>query len=279
MTNNTAHKSDSRSIGVFDSGIGGLTVVKELRKTLPSENIIYFGDTARLPYGTRGKDTILYYAKQDIDFLLDQHVKAIIVACGTASTVITKEECEKYTLPIFTVIDPACEEACNVSKNKNVGVIATSLTVNSMAHNISINKFDSSVNVFSKACPLLVSLVENGYIQRDNKVTRLVLEDYLWDIKQNNVDTLIMGCTHYPIVADLIGDIMGSDVTLINNGKAISGHVAKSLSKANMLNLNNDVGECTYYVSDNPDSFSDIARIFLDDQSDINATQVDINKY
>ena len=271
---------DKRSIGIFDSGVGGLTAVKELTKLLPNENIVYFGDTARFPYGTRGKDTILYYASQDINFLLSRDVKAIIVACGTASTVITKDERQKYFLPIFTVIDTACYEACRVSKNKKVGVIATSATVNSHAHDLSMKKFDPSVQVYSQACPLLVSLIENGYIQRDNKVTRLVLEDYLDSLKKESVDTLIMGCTHYPIVEEIIGDIMGDSVTLINNSGELAKYAARKLDEMDILNHSGSPGECSYYVSDNPKSFSKIAHIFLNSgEHDITASQIDINKY
>lgn len=270
---------DNRSIGVFDSGMGGLTALKELRNVLPHENIIYFGDTARLPYGTRGKDTILHYAKQDINFLLSRDVKAIIVACGTASTVIDKEEMKRYDVPIFTAIDTASYEACRVTKNKKVGVIATSATINSGAQNKSIGKFDKTVKVYTRACPLLVSLVENGYIERDNKVTRLVLEDYLYDMKKNDVDTLIMGCTHFPIIKDAIGDIMGDHVTLINNGEQVAKYAAKKLHAMHLLTDSKAFGECSYYVSDNPENFSNMASIFLSGEPHVSATRIDITKY
>lgn len=270
---------DKRSIGVFDSGVGGLTVVKELKKVMPNEDIIYFGDTARLPYGTRGKDIILYYAKQDINFMISQNVKAIIVACGTASTVITDEVRQSYDLPIFTVIDPACFAACNSSVSKKIGIIATAATVNSKAHDISIKKFDKNTSVFSVACPLLVSLVENGYIDYDNKVTRLVLEDYLSTLKQQDIDTLILGCTHYPIIADIIGSIMGNQVKLINNGEQTAKHVAYKLKYWELLNSPKRHGNCKYFVSDNPQSFSNIANIFLSDNTKVIAKKIDINKY
>ena len=205
------------AIGVFDSGIGGLTAVKELNKLLPNENIIYFGDTARVPYGSRSRETVMKYARQDVEFLRKHKIKMIIAACGTVSSVIgTKPLVDD--MPFTGVILPAVQAACSATKNGRIGVIGTPATIKSGSFGKAVKSINSHIFVVGNPCPLFVHLVENGYTDRNNKITRLVAEEYLAPIKAEGVDTLILGCTHYPVIKDIISDIMGNDITLISPG-------------------------------------------------------------
>ena len=252
------------AIGVFDSGCGGLTAVKELNRILPCENIIYFGDTARIPYGTRSRETVLRYAKQDVAFLRKHQIKMVIAACGTvSSTVGNGTLCED--MPYTGVVIPASMKAAKITKNKKVGVIGTAVTVKSQSFAKAIGELDSSIEVFSKACPMFVHLVENGYTDRNNKVTRLVAEEYLEPMKKTGVDTLIMGCTHFPIIKDIIQDIMGDKVTLINTGEEAALYARKCLREKNRLNNQDKKGKNVFYVSDSVELFTENVKNFLSD--------------
>ncbi|MBQ2670200.1 MAG: glutamate racemase, partial [Clostridia bacterium] len=187
---------NNKSIGVFDSGLGGLTAVKQIMKELPNENIIYFGDTGRVPYGTRSRDTILKYTRGDIRFLKTFDVKVIVIACGTASSAALPMIKNEFDVPIVGVIDAAVYAAVRATKNTKIGVIGTSGTIKSGEYEKQIKAYDSSMEVYSKACPMFVPLVENGYF--DSPVTKLIVEEYLEDIRSEGVDTLILGCTHSP---------------------------------------------------------------------------------
>ena len=213
---------DNRAIGVFDSGRGGLTTVKELRRLLPQENLIYFGDTGRVPYGTRSRETIRQYAMQDIAFLKRHDVKLIIIACGTVSSQLTPEMSEKIGVPHSGVVLPAAQAACAATATGRVGVIGTTATVRSGAYGRAIRSINPGVHVFGNACPLFVPLVENGFIQPDNEVTAKVAELYLQPIQQAEVDTLILGCTHYPILYETINRVLGYRVTLVDAGKEVA---------------------------------------------------------
>ena len=205
-------------IGVFDSGIGGLTAMKELIKLLPNEDIIYFGDTARVPYGTHTPETIVRFAKQDLNFLLQQNVKAVLIACGTASSTALGELKKMTDIPILGVIEAAARKSVEISKNKKVLVLSTPATTRSHAYKNAINRIDGSVEVVEKACPLFVPLVENGYVQVDNPVTKLVVKDYLGEVSSFGADAVILGCTHYPLIKDAICDFM-PDVQMVEAGK------------------------------------------------------------
>lgn len=250
------------AIGVFDSGCGGLTAVKELNKIMPCENIIYFGDTARIPYGTRSRETVLKYARQDVAFLRKHKIKMVIAACGTvSSTVGNGTLCDD--IPYTGVVIPASIKACRVTKNKKVGIIGTAVTVRSKSFINAISDIDSKVEVFSKACPLFVHLVENGYTDRNNKVTKLVAEEYLETIKDAGVDTLIMGCTHFPIIRDIIQDIVGDDVTLIDTGEEAALYARKVLRENEVLTDSQNKGHNVFYVSDSVELFTENAKAFL----------------
>lgn len=265
-------------IGVFDSGLGGLTAVKELKKVLPNESIVYFGDTGRVPYGTRSKSTIICYASQDANFLLEKGVKAIVAACGTVSS-SAKEELEKLPVPYIDVITPTAIAAVKATENKKIGVIGTGATVKSGSFGKAINAIDSDIEVTATACPLFVSLVENGFIEEDNEVTLLVAGKYLKDIIDAGVDTLILGCTHFPIIAPVIRKVMGEKVKLIDSGKETARYVKELLSSKSLLNLSESTANYNYFVSDDTENFKNIAEIFLQGDIDGEVERIDIGKY
>lgn len=253
---------DKHAIGVFDSGLGGLTAVRELNKILPNENIIYFGDTARIPYGSRSRNTVLRYAKEDIEFLKKHDIKMIIAACGTVSSVIG-DITDIDGIPFTGVLIPASRSACNATKNGKIGIIGTPATVRSGSFKKTIESMRPDTQVFANPCPLFVHLVENGYIDRQNKVTKIVAEEYLEPIRKAGVDTLILGCTHYPIIKDIIADYMGNDVTLIDTGAEAAKYTKKCLSEKNLLSERSEKGKNTFYVSDSTELFCETAGIFL----------------
>ena len=254
---------DNRPIGVFDSGLGGLTVVKELQQILPQEDIVYFGDTGRVPYGTRSRDTILRYAAQDIAFLQQKQVKMVIAACGTVSSVLPEETAQEFSFPYTGVVLPASMAAAAATKNGKIGAIGTTATIRSRSYERAIRSVKPQAEVIGIACPLFVPLVENGYIGRDNQVTRLVAEDYLAPLKAAGVDTLILGCTHFPIIREIVADVMGKGVVLIDPGAETAHSAASTLQAAGMLHEPEHTGRCSFYVSDSADSFSDTALLFL----------------
>lgn len=256
---------DKRPIGLFDSGLGGITVARQIKKLMPHEDIVYFGDTARVPYGTRTREIIKKYAAQDINFLLSQDVKMVIAACGTVSANPPQEFIDKLSVPYTAVLVPAAQAACAATQNGKIGVIATSATIKSGAYGKEIRNILHNPRIIGKACPLLVPLIENGYVQRDNPVTKMVVEEYLKPIMQEKVDTLILGCTHYPIIKALIGDLVGENVTLIDPGKEAAKHVQAFLTNHHMLNDSSHQGEYRYYVSDDTEGFAANAGVFLED--------------
>ncbi len=250
------------AIGVFDSGLGGLTTVKELNRLLPHENIIYFGDTARVPYGSRSPETILRYAREDVSFLRQHQVKMIIAACGTVSSVVGDQPFVT-DMPFAGVIYPAVAAACVATRTKRIGIIGTPATIKSESYKKAILQQHPDYFVVTQACPLFVHLVENGYTDFHNPVTRLVAEEYLAPIKAQEVDTLILGCTHYPVIADLIGDIMGGNVTLISPGAETAGYAKRCLTEKNLLSDRIEKGKNIYYVSDSVELFTENAAHFL----------------
>ena len=258
--------SDS-AIGIFDSGLGGLTAVKQLEKVLPNENIIYFGDTARVPYGSRSQQTIIRYAEQDASFLLSKGVKMIIAACGTVSSVAT-DLGNVLPVPFTGVVEPTAQAAVNATKNGIIGVIGTSATVGSKSYKKAILAKDKKFKVYQQECPLFVSLVENGFISEDDKIVQLVAERYLEKLKNIKIDTLILGCTHFPIIAKAIQNYLGDEVTLIDSGRETAIYAADMLKKKNLLNKSAEKGEAVYYVSDTVEDFRKTAQIFLG-QNDI----------
>ena len=265
-------------IGVFDSGLGGLTAVRELKNVLPNENIIYFGDTGRVPNGTRSNETIRKYADQDTKFLLENNVKMIIAACGTVSSVAYYLK-RDLPVPYTGVVSPTCFATAKATRNKKIGVIGTSATINSHSYRDLIHSFDSEIEVIEQDCPLFVPLVENGFIDKDDPVTRLVIERYLKGIMEAKADTVILGCTHYPIIAEAISSVIGSEVNLIDSGRETAIYAAKILKENNLLNNSAEKGVCNYYVSDTPEGFENVANVFLGENVSHSVTQIDIEKY
>ena len=266
------------AIGVFDSGLGGLSAVKELMNVLPAENIVYFGDTGRVPYGNRSRDTIIKYAQQDVNFLLKNNVKMIIAACGTVSSVATGL---KNTLPVpFTgVVDPTAAAAVKATRNGKVGVIGTTATINSHSYKKRITELNPDIEVFEQDCPLFVPLVENGFTSPDDIIVKSVVEHYTKDFITIGVDTVILGCTHYPLLADAIGKVLGNGVTLIDSGRATALYTAELLKDMNLECTSRKNAEYKFFVSDTPDNFEHMAGMFLCHDMSRKVTQIDIEEY
>ncbi len=269
---------DPRPIGVFDSGLGGLTSLRELRKILPGEDFIYFGDTGRVPYGSRGRDTILRYARQDVAFLRTFSPKAIIVACGTVSANALAELRAENDLPIFGVIAPAAAAAAATTRNGRIGVIATAASIRSGAYERELSALDPALEIFPAPCPLFVPLVENGRFRPGDKVAELVAREYLEPLRTKDVDTLVLGCTHYPLLTDVIAGVMGPGVTLVDSGASCADHAAARLAHAGLLN-ENSTGSCRYFVSDSTHDFANLASLFLGEPVSDGVERVEIETY
>lgn len=227
---------DNRYIGVFDSGIGGLTVLREIISALPSENIVYLGDTARLPYGTKPKSTIIQYALQAARFFDSYGVKALVVACHTVSAVAMPYLFDKFKLPMIGVVEPSARLAVESTKNNKIGVIGTQATIASGVYSSFIKRLNNKMAVFTRACPLLVPLVEEGWL--DKKVTEAVLAEYLSKLRRRSIDTLILGCTHYPFLASIISQYMGESVTIIEPSRILAAELVELLEKRGIIGQN-----------------------------------------
>ena len=274
---------DNRPIGVFDSGLGGLTGVRELRKRLPHEEIIYFGDTGRVPYGSRSPETILQYARQDIAFLLSKNVKCIMAACGTVSSTYPAEEAAKLPVPYLGVVDAAAREAAFATRNRRIGVIGTAATIRSRSYEKLLRQLVPGVEITAQACPLFVPLVEAGYVDHSEEsrqqVTKLVIAQYLTEVREAGVDTLILGCTHYPLLKTMIGEFMGQSVTLVDPAKTAAHHLEQMLSERGLRAAQEHEGQAHFYVSDVPDSFVQTADLFLGEYKGGPVDQIAIDKY
>lgn len=252
---------NNRFIGVFDSGMGGLTVVKSIVETMPDENIIYFGDTAHVPYGTRSKEQITEYVLNDVRFLNTFDIKAIVIACNTADSIAREKVEELYSLPVFGVVEPASKSAAQITKNNKIGVIATNATVNSGAYERNISRFNPDAQVISVACPLLVPLVEEGRFRKGDKVIENVLTEYLTPLKNQGIDTLVLGCTHYPLLYDIISEIM-PETNIISSSVSAAAELKKALEEKK-LQSSEKGSQRKYFVSDNAQYFEGLAKIFM----------------
>ncbi len=266
---------DNRPIGMFDSGIGGLTVVKEVMNQLPNEDIIYFGDTARVPYGSKTKETVTKYSKQIIRFLLSKDVKAVIIACGTASSNSLNDVIEEFNhLPIKGVVEPGAMVAAKTTKNNKIGILGTERTIISGEYKRIIQNLNSNIEVYSQACPLFVPLVEEGWL--DGEIVELTIKKYLKNILEENIDTLVLGCTHYPLLINSIKKVVGDKVTLVNTATETAYELKKLLSNTNSLRLLETKPTYKFYVSDNTTKFDQLAlSIFKQPYS---AEKIDIEK-
>lgn len=267
---------DNRPIGLFDSGVGGLTVVKEVIKAMPCEETVYFGDTARVPYGSKSKETVTKFSSQIIRFLLSQNVKAIIIACNTVSSNCFDELKKEFpNVPIAEVVTPGAESAVKATKNNIVGVIGTEATVKSGAYEKRIKSINNNISVYSKACPLFVPLAEEGWTY--NSVSRNAAEIYLRELVEKDIDSVVLGCTHYPLLKRCIGEIIGEKVKIVDPANVTALKMRTFLEANDMLNGKEKVGKHTFYVSDNTEKFSSICRLVLKKEYD--ATKIDIEKY
>lgn len=270
---------DRRPIGVFDSGLGGLTAVRELSRLLPGEEIIYFGDTGRVPYGSRSRETITKYARQDVAFLRTFDLKAIVIACGTVSTTALEVLAAENPIPVLGVVAPAAEEAAALTRNGKIGLIGTQASIRTGAYERQIARLAPDAAVSALACPLFVPLVENGRFRPGDKVAEMVAAEYLTPLKEAGVDTLVLGCTHYPLLSAVIGDFMGSGVKLVNTGAACARQVARQMEADGALAGGDGPGVRRYFVSDSVDDFSRLASIFLGEDVAGEVAQVDITSY
>ena len=249
-----------KSIGVFDSGVGGLTVVRELIRQLPCENIVYFGDTARVPYGIKSKETVIRFSIENILFLLKQDVKLICVACNTVSSLALPAIKKHFRVPIVGVISPGAREAVYATHNKRIGVIGTKGTIKSRTYEFEIKQLEPQARVTAVACPLFVPFVEEGWLSGD--VVLEVARIYLKPLRDARVDTVILGCTHYPLLKPVIKQVLGKNITLIDSAKQVAIEVKKILATEGLLDKGRR-GKHEFYVSDNPEWFSELAERFL----------------
>jgi glutamate racemase len=250
-----------KAIGIFDSGIGGLTVLKELVKAMPQEDTIYLGDTARVPYGTKSPETVTRYGIEIASFLVKRDIKLLVVACNTASAVSLETLQERFPIPIVGVIEPGARRAAAMTRNGRVGVIGTEATIKSSAYTRAIKRVNPGIEVTTRACPLFVPLAEEGWL--DNEVARLTARSYLTELKETGVDTLVLGCTHYPLLKEIIAETMGEQVRLVDSAEETARTVAEILSGRGLLRPAAEKGNHHYFVTDVPAGFIRIGNRFL----------------
>ncbi len=270
---------DARPIGVFDSGLGGLTALRELARIMPEEDLVYFGDTGRVPYGGRSRDILVKYARQDVAFLRTFDPKAIVIACGTVSTTALDALQGENDVPIFGVVEPAAQAAAHVTRSGRVGLIGTRASIRSGAYERALDALRPGTAVTARACPLLVPLVENGRFRPGDIVAETVVAEYLAPVKAAGVDALILGCTHYPLMKSVIGACMGPAVTLVDVGEQCARWVKKQLELGGLRNARPGAGRRRYYVSDSTEDFSALASTFLGEDVRGEVEQIDITAY
>lgn len=250
-----------KAIGIFDSGVGGLTVLKEIIKVLPQEDTIYLGDTARVPYGTKSPETVIRYSRQITSFLVSRDIKMLVVACNTASAVALTALKKEFSIPIVGVIDPGASRAVAATRSGKIGVIGTAATIKSSAYAKAIKRINPEIEVVTCACPLFVPLAEEGWV--DNEVARLTAGSYLQGLKEAGVDTLVLGCTHYPILKKVIAEVMGEGVTLVDSAEETARTVAGILTAKKLLRPSTEKGNHHFYVTDVPAGFIRVGNRFL----------------
>ena len=248
-------------IGVFDSGLGGLTVLKSLENMLPNESFIYFGDTAHVPYGTKSAEAVIKYSQNILDYFLEHNTKAVVIACNTASAVAYHVLQKNYSIPLFDVVSPSVEYACQESITKNIGVIGTTSTVSSKAYSRQFAEKNIHFAIHEISCPLFVPVIEEGWA--DTSVAREIASIYLQDFQENNIDTLILGCTHYPIMANTIQSVLSSHVQLVFSGETVGQKLSRYLNENNLINTSSSGGHINFYVSDFPQKFDALGSRFF----------------
>lgn len=258
--------ADKRPIGVFDSGIGGLTVLREIWKVLPFESTIYFGDNSRAPYGNKASSTVIRYSLQNMEFLKSRDVKMIVIACNTASAYAYEALKDRANVPVVEVVTPGAEVAIRATRNGKIGIIGTKATISTGVYKKAVEQSAlkhgiKNIEIYQKTCPLFVSLAEEGWW--DNEVTRLTAKEYLTPLKEAGIDTLVMACTHYPLLAKVIGEIMGEGITLVNTGEAAASVVKSVLEENDIAATGTDEPKKEFFTSDDTAMFESIATPFL----------------
>jgi glutamate racemase len=267
---------DNRPIGVFDSGLGGLTVLKEIMGLIPSESVVYFGDCGRAPYGTKSREMVIKYTFQDIRFLMEHDIKMMVIACNTMSACSLENVKHDFDIPVIEVVQPGSRCAVRETRNKRVGVIGTAATIGSGVYEKTIKSIDNSIDVFSKACPLFVNLVEEGWW--DNDIALRIAEEYLGDLKKEKVDTLVLGCTHYPLLKNVIQKVMGDDVKLVSSAMEVAKVLKEIMQKDSMLRQEKLGPVYKYYTSDDIEKFDTLGSAILEKTID-STDRVEIDKY
>jgi glutamate racemase len=252
---------DARPLGIWDSGLGGLTVVRAVSERLPGERLLYFGDTARVPYGTKGAETVRRFARQNSRFLLEQDVKLMVVACNTASALALDVLAAELPVPVLGVIEPGAQAAAAATRSGIVGVIGTPATISSGAYPAALQARRGGLSIESRACPLFVPLVEEGWL--DHAATRLVAAEYLAPLQRAGVDTLVLGCTHYPLLRPLLAELMGEGVRLVDSAEETARAVATLLAERKLLAPQDGPGSLACFVSDLPLRFRQVGELFL----------------
>lgn len=268
---------DTRPIGVFDSGLGGLTAVRELARIMPEEDLVYFGDTGRVPYGGRSREILVKYARQDVAFLRTFRPKAIVIACGTVSTNALDVLRGENEIPIFGVVGPAARAAARTTRSGKIGLIGTSASIRTGAYERAIAPLRPDAQVTALACPLFVPLVENGRFRPGDSVAETVAAEYLAPLKEAGVDTLVLGCTHYPLLKEIIGAFMGPQVALVDAGAQCAGFVAEKLDTLGLLSGGRKAGPPRLFVSDATGDFARLASLFLGEDVTHAVEQVDLS--
>lgn len=251
------------AIGIFDSGVGGLTVLQQVAYLLPKELLVYFGDTARYPYGSKSPEVVTRYSCENADFLMERGLKMLIVACNTASAVALEPLRRRYPVPVIGVIEPGAQTAVQRSTNGRIGVIGTGTTIASGAYTQALRALDPAVEVYTRACPLFVPLVEEGWV--DNDVTRATVSVYLNSLKHSGIDTLVLGCTHYPLLKGAIADFLGPEVCLVDSAEETAKVVRATLTAAGLLRRKGS-GSASFFVTDEPERFVKVGARFLGQQ-------------
>jgi glutamate racemase len=269
---------DNRPIGVFDSGLGGLTVLREITGLLPYESVVYFGDSGRAPYGTKSRETVIKYTFQDARFLMNQDIKMLVIACNTASAYGYQKLKQSIDIPVIEVIRPGAVTAARETKNRKVGVIGTSATIGSGAYEDAISNVDSAIEVHSKACPLFVPLVEEGQWWWENDISHRIAEEYLKDLKNSGIDTLVLGCTHYPLLQNTISDVVGKEVKLVSSALEVAKVVKRLINENNMERDSQLKPVYRYYTSDSVEKFESLCSVILNHEV-TSAEKVEIEKY
>lgn len=255
------HLYSEDPIGLFDSGVGGLTVMKQLLKVLPCENYVYFGDTARLPYGEKSPETIIRYSLENAAFLLENKIKLLVVACNTASAYALDELQGLYDIPVVGVIEPGADRTVGMSKTGRIAVLGTRATIRSQAYREAILKRAPTFEVISIACPLLVPLVEEQYIL--HPATKLIVQEYLKPLKGSGVDTILLGCTHYPLLREVIEEVLGADVIIVDSANSCAEKVIEVLAEKNLQSSSQESIDPRYFVSDDAKKFQQLGERFL----------------